>query len=107
MTKTSKKKTKETAGIEKLLREHFPDWPPQYPPEVYRYNPASIRIRLVNDRFRDLDRIQREEMILPILEKNLPEETWWDITIVLLLTPEELEDSFANREFEKPTPSRL
>ncbi len=72
---TFKKKTRETAMIEKLLREHFPDCPPQYPPEAYRYNPASIRVRLVSPRFRDKDRIERNEMVFPLLKKNLPEET--------------------------------
>ena len=104
---SNKKKTKETALIEKVLRDHFPDSPEDYPPEVYRYNPAAIRVRLVNPRFQKKDRIEREEMVLPILQEELPKETWWDVTSVLLLSPDEVEDSFANREFENPTPSRL
>lgn len=100
------KKTPATAMIEKPLRDHFPDFPPAHPPEAYWYNPAAIRVRFVHPRFRKLDRIQREEIVWPVPEENLPEETWWDISMILLFTPEELKKSFANREFEKPTPAR-
>lgn len=107
MPKQAKQKTAETRKIEKLLRQHFPDHPPEFPPEAYRYNPASIRVRVVSERFSGKDLVERSEMVYPILEKNLPEETWQDITVILLLPPGEVEDSFMNREFEKPTPSRL
>lgn len=107
MSKNSKQKTAETRKIEKLMREHFPDHPPEFPPEAYRYNPASIRVRLVSDRFSGKDLVERSEMVYPLLQQNLPEETWQDITVVLLLPPEEVEESLMNREFEKPTPSRL
>jgi hypothetical protein len=53
-----------------------------------------------------MDRVDRAELVYPILQKNLPEDTWQDITLVLLLTPEEIEDSLGNREFERPTPAR-
>ncbi len=107
MPKKSKQKNAQTREIEKLLRAHFSDYPPEYPPEAYRYNPASIRVRVVSDRFSGKNRVERSEMVYPILEKNLPEDTWQDITVILLLAPDEVEDSFMNREFEKPTPSRL
>ena len=105
MPKQPKQKTTETRKIEKLLREHFPDHPPEFPPKAYRYNPASIRVRVVSERFSGKDLVERSELVYPILEKNLPEETWQDVTVILLLPPEEVEDSFMNREFEKPTPS--
>lgn len=101
------KKTAETRKIEKLLGEHFPDHPTAYPPTAYRYNPASIRVRVVSDRFSGKDRVERSELVYPILEENLPEETWQDITLILLLAPEEVDRSLMNREFENPTPSRL
>jgi|SRR5947209_2358861 len=101
------KRTTETKRVEKILAEHFPDHPPKYPPLAYRYNSASIRVRVVSRRFSGKDRIERSELVYPILEKNLPEETWQDITLIVLLAPEEIKDSLMNLEFENPTPSSL
>lgn len=102
-----KQKNAETRSVEKLLREHFPDHPEGFPPTAYRYNPASIRVRVVSERFAGMDQVARSELVYPILERNLPEDTWQDITLILLLAPDELDDSLMNLEFEKPTPSRL
>src|SRR5437868_1464922 len=99
-------KTVETKRIEKLLLKHFPDHPEEYPPATYRYNPASIRVRVVSDRFERKDRVERSEMVYPILKENLPENTWQDITLILLMSPAEVEESSMNREFEHPSPSR-
>ena len=101
------KKTAETKKIEKLLLHYFPNSPKEYLPEAYRYNPASIRLRLVHDCFEGKSRTEREKMVYPILEKNLPKDTWQDITVALLLAPADVENSLMNREFEHPTPSRL
>jgi stress-induced morphogen len=102
-----KRKPEEIRKIEKLLREHFPDHPADYAPEAYRYNSASIRVRVVSERFAGKNRVRRSEMVYPLLEQNLPEDTWQDITVILLLAPDEVDDSLMNLEFEKPTPSRL
>src|SRR5262249_31276799 len=101
-----KKKTKETKEIEKFLREHFPDYSREYPPEAYRYNSASIRVRLISDAFQGKDRADREDMVLPLIQQ-LPDDTQADIMVLLLLTPEEMEQSLMNQEFEEPTPSRI
>jgi stress-induced morphogen len=61
----------------------------------------------VSEQFAGLDRVERSELVYPILRENLPEDTWQDITIILLLSPEEVDDSLTNLEFENPTPSRL
>jgi stress-induced morphogen len=107
MASRHKANTKETRKIEELLKTHFPDHPAEYPPAAYRYNSASIRVRVVSDRFAGKDRVERSQMVYPLLEKNLPENTWQDITLILLLTPDEVGESLMNFEFEKPTPSRL
>lgn len=100
-------RTPETRLIDKLLRAHFPEYPAGYPPMAYRYNSASIRVRVVSEAFVGMDRVDRSDVVYPILEKNLPRDTWEDITIILLLAPDELEDSLMNFEFERPTPSRI
>jgi stress-induced morphogen len=101
-----KKKTPETKRIERILRDSFPDHPADYPPEAYRYNPASIRVRVVDESFRGKSRPDREAMVLPLLRK-LGEDVRADITVLLLLSPDEVQQSMMNLEFEEPTPSRL
>ena len=74
--------------------------------DVYRQNVVSIRIRIIGPAFEGIDRVDREGEVWAILEK-LPEDVRADITFLLLLTPEETSQSFANMEFENPIPSRL
>ena len=56
--------------------------------------------------FRGEDDIQREDTVWGILE-NLPDEVRSDITMLVVVTPEEAGNSLANRGFQYPTPSRL
>jgi len=73
---------------------------------VRRQNSVSIRIRIVDPDFRGLDRVDREPAVWNLL-KTLPEEVFTNITMLLLLAPDETEGSLANQEFEDPIPSRL
>lgn len=100
------KKTKETRAIEALLKEKFPGYSEEFPPEAYRHNSVSIRVRLVHDEFRDTTRSAREQRVLPII-RTLAEETQQDITVLLLLAPNEVESSMMNVEFEHPVESRI
>ena len=106
MRSTKKLRTLETEKVEEYLKEHFQDFHPDFPPLAYRYNPASIRVRVVSDLFRDKSRGEREDMVLPLIRK-LPKRIREDITILLLLPPEELTESMMNLEFEHPSPSAL
>jgi hypothetical protein len=72
----------------------------------YRQNSASIRIRIIDPGFAGEDRATRDDLIWKILE-GLPERIQSQITVLLLLTPEETKTSFANMDFEKPIPSGL
>lgn len=74
--------------------------------EVRRQNSVSIRIRIIDPDFAGLDRVDREPAVWDVL-KTLPEEVFTNITMLLLLAPDETEASLANREFEDPIPSRL
>jgi stress-induced morphogen len=74
--------------------------------KVRQHNPVSIRVRILDPDFRGKDLVDREKEVWHILER-LPDEVQADITMVLLLTPEEARDSLANYEFEHPTPSLL
>jgi stress-induced morphogen len=74
--------------------------------EAYRQNPASVRVRIVDPDFAGLDRAERHDTVWRILER-LDEKVLGDVTILLLLTPQELSESWGNLEFEHPSPSRL
>jgi hypothetical protein len=74
--------------------------------EAYRQNSVSVRIRIVNPKFAGRSRAQREEELWTFLNK-LPEEATAEISLLLLLTPDEAKKSFANVEFDNPIPSRI
>jgi len=96
-----KKKTAETRKVEEILRKEFPHT------DAYRYNSASIRVRVVDKRFEGKTTEQRDAMVEPLLEK-LPQNTQADIINLLTLTPgEQAASSIANLEFDDPSPSRL
>ena len=103
MVEAEKSKTPETEETERLLNGTFPET------EVYRYNSASIRVRIVDERFKGKSASERDAMVEPHLAR-LPEDTQADITMLLLLAPGEAEGSprsLLNLEFEHPSPSLL
>ena len=53
-----------------------------------------------------MSRADRDDQIWEILGK-LSEDVQSQITLVLLLTPEETKTSFANMEYDNPTRTRL
>jgi hypothetical protein len=79
---------------------------PQAQIEGRRHSPVSIRLRIIDPDFHGRDRIEREPEIWTLLQR-LPEDVFVNITMLLLLTPEEAEKSYASQEFEHPIPSRL
>ena len=106
------KRTDETRNVENSLLNHFKSV------EAYRYNSASIRIRVIDPCFRGLDRHKREKIVDAKIAK-LPESIQRDIVFVLCMTPDEMIkpigdrddtealNSMFNDEFEHPKPSRL
>ncbi len=79
---------------------------PQAQIEGRRHNPVSIRLRIIDSDFQGVDRLDREPEIWKLLNK-LPEEVFVNITMLLLLTPDEAEHSLASQEFDHPVPSPL
>jgi len=73
---------------------------------VKAQNAVSIRIRIIDPDFHGMDRVDREPEVWKVLE-SLPEEVFTNITMLLLLAPEEAKTSWANMEFESPIPSSL
>ena len=100
---SNRRVTAETQAVEALLAEHFDGV------EAYRFNPASIRVRILDERFRGLTKSARLSMVEPWLAK-LPEDIETDIVFILLIAAgeEELPDfSLMNRDFEQPRRTRL
>jgi stress-induced morphogen len=62
-----------------------------------------VRVRIVDGDFRGMNRVERSKMVWAYLD-SLPDEIQSDLSALILLTPEELGESFANFEFEHPTP---
>lgn len=102
------KRTDETRTIEDVLkRAGFRT------ADAYRYNSASIRVRVIDPRFEGLPTEKRDGMVEPHLEK-LPERTQADIMTLFTFAPSELQQApntfreyMLNAEFDDPSPSRL
>ena len=73
--------------------------------EVYRYSPVSVRARIIDSEFRGKSRSERHKTVWPLLYP-LDEDTLGDLTLLLLLAPEERE-SMPSREFDDPIPARF
>jgi len=100
-------KTDETRSVERVLQEAG------LKADAYRYNSASIRVRVVDPRFEGLANEERDALVEPILEK-LPERTQADILNLFTFAPSEIElnssdarSLLLNLEFEDPSPSKL
>ncbi len=100
MSASTKQTNKKTELIEKALKSKFPNT------KAYQYNIASIRVRIIDDRFSEMSQIERERVVEPLLN-SLPEDVQTTITLLLLLTDDELKGSLMNLEFEHPSRSLL
>src|SRR5256885_5785501 len=65
--------------------------------DVYRQNPVSVRIRVVDPAFKGLEKSERHGKVWQLLDK-LPEDVQSDISMLLLLTPDEKKGSIGNLE---------
>ena len=102
------KRTAETRQVEVLLKHAGFEQV-----DAYRYNSASIRVRVIDSRFEGRSAEERDAMVEPHLER-LPERTQADIMNLFTFAPSELEQTPAtfrehllNTEFDDPSPSML
>lgn len=102
------KRTDETRRVEDALRKAGFETV-----DAYRYNAASIRVRVIDPRFEGLATATRDAMVEPPLEQ-LPERTQADIMSLLTFAPSELRQTpktfrlfLLNAEFDDPSPSML
>ena len=101
------KRTDETRMVERHLLRHFKQ------ADAYRYNSASIRVRVIDPRFEGLPREARDAMVEEDL-RELPDDTQRDIVTLFTFAPSELDraptnfrEQMLNSEFEDPSPSVL
>lgn len=102
------KRTDETRQVEHVLREAGLEQV-----DAYRYNSASIRVRVIDPRFEKLSTEERDAMVEPHLEE-LPPRTQADILTLYTFAPSDFEQApetlghrLLNAEFDFPSPSRL
>ena len=102
------KRTAETLSVERVLRDAGFE-----KVDAYRYNAASIRVRVIDRRFEGMPIEKRDTMVEPYLE-SLPERTQADIMNLFTFAPSELQQTpktlkafLKNTEFEDPSPSIL
>ena len=102
------KRTEETRKVEEVLRNAGFE-----KVDAYRYNSASIRVRVIDSKFEGLPPEKRDAMIEPYLEQ-LPNHTQADIMNLFAFTPSELQQTpktfrefLLNTEFDDPSPSML
>src|SRR5438874_908755 len=102
------KRTPETRQVEDaLLKAGFEKV------DAYRYNSASIRVRVIDTRFEGLSPEKRDKLVEPCLAV-LSERTQADIMSLFTFAPSELKEPgkisreyLLNVEFDDPSPSML
>jgi len=70
-----------------------------------RYSP-TIRVRIVDPRLDGVPVFERDKEVWRLLDE-LPADTVQDITMLLMLTPQEKERSITSLDFDNPQPSQL
>ena len=73
---------------------------------IYRQNSVSVRIRITDPDFEGTTKADRHDTVWACFG-GLSEDDQTQITLLLLLTPDETPVSFANYEFDHPIPSNL
>lgn len=74
--------------------------------DIYRQNPVSVRVRVIDPMFAGQSKVERSKKIWKYLN-SLSDDVQSDLSTLILLTPEETKMSFANFEFDDPIPSTL
>ncbi len=95
--------TDETRRVEAILRAKFPR------SDAYRFNSASIRVRVIDEAFAGKSSEERDAMVEKLLPQ-LPESIQADIMNLATFIPAEVtgpHQSLWNMEFEDPSPSML
>jgi hypothetical protein len=88
-------------ALENYQRDH-----PDAQIDLYRQNVVSVRVRIIDRSIAKKSKAERNDLAWSYLS-DLSDDVQSDISMLLVLTPDEAQKSFANLEFEDPHPSRL
>ena len=69
---------------------------------LYRSNPGSVRVRVIDRRFEGTTRSHRHDEVWSYLRSRAGEDAMTEVSQLLLFAPAELGGSLANLEFEDP-----
>ncbi len=105
LLRTIKKPDARLTKIAKVLERYAAEHPTAEV-EAYRQNQVSVRVRIVDPAFHGLSRSQREDDFWAAFGE-LPDDLTAELSVLLLLTPDEAKKSLASIEFDDPTPSKL
>ena len=94
--------------IEQIMEElrDFEEDHPNAQIELYRQNSVSVRIRIIDADFSSQNQAERSKETWKYLN-NLSNETQSDISVLILLTPDETKTSLSSFDFENPIRSRF
>src|ERR1700683_3129369 len=94
--------------IEKIVRvlKTYEKENPEAQIDIYRQSPVSIRVRIIDPSLHGMDKSARHEKAWHFLGQ-LPDEVQGDISMLVLLAPNETAASFGNLEFNDPVPSNF
>jgi len=74
--------------------------------DLYRLNSVSVRIRIIDAGFAEQTRAERSRAVWRYLDA-LDDDVQADISALILLAPDETQNSLMNLEFEDPSPLLL
>jgi hypothetical protein len=100
---TRGKTDKVIKGIVVALRRYEADHP-KAQIDLYRQNPCSVRVRIVDPDFAGKNEVARSKSVWKYFAA-LSHDTQSDISMLILMVPGEKEMRFANLEFEDPVPA--
>ena len=106
MAAKKRREDKYVRAIREKLMTAYASQHPRAKVDVKRYNSASVRVRVIDPDFAGSSWTDRDTQIWAVLD-SLPDDTLAEISLLILLTPQEAKKSMTNLEFENPTPSRL
>jgi stress-induced morphogen len=72
---------------------------------LYRQNPGSIRVRVIDDRFAGMSRSQRHDELWDFLSHEVGDDVMGEVSVLLEFPRSELARSLANLDYEDPLPS--
>lgn len=103
MVKVLRNPDKDVTRVVRSL-EKFEQTHPNAQCVVYRYNPAAIRVKIVDSVFSGRNKAERHDYAMKFL-RGLPEDVFSQLSLLLCLEPGE--SSLMDLEFLDPTASSL